>query len=304
MLWIDTDMGFDDMHAILMVEQSGFDIAGISLVFGNSTLDQVRRNAAAAVSFFGWKMPVYTGAASAVLGHVETPAHVLGPTGIPTLGQSLPEASPLPDTSAVGALADWLEGVRDAADILALGPLTNIAILCLSRPDLLPKIKTLTWMGGSAGRGNHTPSAEFNAYADPEAVAIALASNLRLRIVDLEACRQVLVTPEDLDELRRMKGPRGTILADLAGAYVDIAIQRGRPAMALYDPTAAAAVVLPKALTFAAAHVEMELGGAHSRGRTIVDQRAGIVGNANLCGKVDANAVRSLALGALIEAAR
>lgn len=304
MLWIDTDMGFDDMHAILMVRQSGIDIAGLSLVFGNSTLDQVRRNAASAVSFFGWNMPVYTGAASAVLGRVETPAHVLGPTGIPTLGQSLPEAPPLPDTAAVGAIAGWLESIDGEGDILALGPLTNIAILCLSRPDLLPKIKRLTWMGGSAARGNHTPSAEFNAFADPEAVAIVLASGVRMRIVDLEACRQVLVAPEDLDELRRMKSPRSTIIADLAGAYVNIAIERGRPAMALYDPTAAAAVVLPEALSFVPVHVEMELGGEHSRGRTIVDQRIGIVENADLCIEVDANAVRSQALGALIEAAQ
>ncbi|MDV2966463.1 nucleoside hydrolase [Nitratireductor aquimarinus] len=304
MVWIDTDMGFDDILAVMMVVASSKPVAGVSLVFGNAPMDAVRANAAGAASLLGWRFPIHTGAERAILGGVETPAHVLGPTGIPTRGRSLPQAEALPRTDALAALTAWLEALDAPGEILALGPLTNIAILSLARPDLLSKIDSVTWMGGGATRGNHTASAEFNAFADPEAVAIVLASGISLRVADLDLCRQVLVGPEDVDVVRAAGTPRGEILADLLGAYVDIALTRGRPAMALYDPTAAAAFVAPDAFVFEEAEVTMELAGAHTRGRTIVDQRPHVKPNALWGMRADAARVRALALDALVEAAR
>lgn len=303
MLWIDTDMGFDDMLAIMMVEQSGLNIAGVSLVFGNAPLSQVRANAAGAVALLDWSFPIYTGAEKSVLGAVETPAHVLGPTGIPTLGKPLPEGPELSNSPAFAALTGWLDGLAEPADILALGPLTNIAALALARPDLLQKIHRLTWMGGGVTRGNHTPSAEFNSFADPEAVAIVLTTGMPFRMIDLDLCRQVLVAPDDLIELRRLTTPKAEILADLLGAYVDIAISRGRPAMALYDPTAAAALIDPEAFTFAPAHLAMELGGTQTRGRTVVDQRPGITPNIEIGLSADGKRVLDLALTSILKAA-
>ncbi len=304
MVWIDTDMGFDDMLAIMMVTASSRDIAGVSLVFGNAPLEEVRGNAAGAAGLLGWRFPFFGGADAAILGSVETPAHVLGPTGIPTRGKSLPKVPPAPLSSAFVALTSWLEGLDAPGEILALGPLTNIAILALARPDLKPKISRVTWMGGGATRGNHTASAEFNAYADPEAVAIVLASGLPLRVVDLDLCRQVQVGPEDVDALQAVASPKAPLLADLLGAYVDIALHRGRPGMALYDPTAAAALVAPDAFVFEPARVTMELAGTHTRGRTVVDQRPQAAPNAEWGMKADAARVRALALDALMEAAR
>ncbi|RWX22928.1 nucleoside hydrolase, partial [Rhizobium leguminosarum] len=71
-VWIDTDMGFDDIAAILVVAQSEFEIDGVSLVFGNTPLPQVRMNAAGAASAFGWRFPIHTGRAMPVLGKLET----------------------------------------------------------------------------------------------------------------------------------------------------------------------------------------------------------------------------------------
>lgn len=303
MVWIDTDMGFDDMLAIMMVAGSSHSIAGASLVFGNAPLAQVRANAAGAAALFGWRFPILTGAERAILGGVETPAHVLGPTGIPTRGKALPAATPVASSSAFTALASWLESLDVPGEILALGPLTNIAVLILARPDLAGKIGSVTWMGGGATRGNHTASAEFNAYADPEAVAVVLASGLPLRVVDLDLCRQVPVGPQDVDALLAIATPKASLLADLLGAYVDIALQRGRPAMALYDPTAAAALIEPAAFDFEPACVTMELAGTHTRGRTIVDQRPHVEPNAQWGMRADSERVRALALDALRKAA-
>ncbi|MFN6985397.1 MAG: nucleoside hydrolase, partial [Rhizobium oryzihabitans] len=92
-VWIDTDMGFDDIAAIVTVMDAGLEVDGISLVFGNATLQAVCRNAAGAVAAFGWSMPIHQGRAMPVLGALETAQSILGDNGIPTVGQSLPDAA-------------------------------------------------------------------------------------------------------------------------------------------------------------------------------------------------------------------
>ncbi|TGV48444.1 nucleoside hydrolase, partial [bacterium M00.F.Ca.ET.141.01.1.1] len=107
--------------AILVVQSSGLAIDGISLVFGNATLQAVCGNAAGAVAAFGWSMPIHQGRAMPVLGALETAQCILGENGIPTVGQSLPDAAALPKSDAFAALCAWLEGEGERR-ILALGP--------------------------------------------------------------------------------------------------------------------------------------------------------------------------------------
>lgn len=303
-VWIDTDMGFDDIAAILVVVHAGLVIDGVSLVMGNASLDQVRANAAGASASFGWDFPIHSGRALPVLCQLETAQSILGDSGIPTIGQTLPAAEPLEHSDAFVALCGWLEGNRGPCRILALGPLTNIAALALARPDLAARITELVWMGGGVTSGNHTASAEFNAYADPEALAIVLAHGLPLRMVDLDICRKVLATPEDADNVRLASGRNAELLADLFAGYVAIATSRGRPAMALYDPTAAAIFIAPDIAGFRHARIDVELQGRHTRGRTVVETRAShAVFNAHYAAEIDADRARVIILGALVNEA-
>lgn len=305
-MWIDTDMGFDDIAAILTVAHAGPPIDGVSLVFGNASLDQVRRNAAAARQVFGWTFPMSVGSEKAVLGGIETAEPILGPAGMPTLGRALPVCDPEPGEPAFLALCNWLESSSEPRRILALGPLTNIAALVLARPDLAARIDDLTWMGGGAGTGNHTASAEFNAWADPEAVAIVLAHGVPFRMVDLEFCREVLCRPEDAERLRPLDGANAELLADLFGGFIGIATSRGRSAMAFYDPAAAAAFIRPDLVTFKPVAVAMELAGSVTRGRTVVETRANHAAfNAEIAAEGDYEQLKSVIIDALAaEAAR
>ncbi len=290
-VWIDTDMGVDDIFAILLATQVRA-IDGMSLCFGNAPLDQVGRNAAGAARAFGWQMPIRAGADRAILGQITTAQYVLGTNGIPSRGATLPDVTDR-FPPALPAMVDWL-GEQEQAQILALGPLTNLATLALSRPDLLNRIGQITWMGGGITRGNHTASAEFNAAADPEALAILLARDVPLLMVDLDACRRVEITEADVSAL-----DSSPLLRGLLGGYLDIALLRGRPAMALYDPVAAALLVRPDLFTTAPVEITVELAGQHTRGRTIVDQRHPDRANARIVVGMQAEAVKALCLSAL-----
>jgi inosine-uridine nucleoside N-ribohydrolase len=302
-VWIDSDMGFDDIAAVLVARHLGATIDGLSLVHGVVPLAQVRRNASGSAQAFGWDFPIHTGRALPVLGRLETAERILGPTGIPSAGAVLPEAAELPVSDAFTALADWLART-EAPRILALGPLTNIAALALARPELAARIADLTWMGGGVTSGNHTASAEFNAYADPEALAIVIAHNLPLRMVDLDLCRKVVATPADVAPIREAGGRDAALVADLFAAYVDIGVSRGRPGMAIYDPSAAAAFLRPDLVTFRAARIDVALDAGLTRGRTVVEARSSHAApNAHFAVDVDAEATRTVILAALREAA-
>ena len=304
-LWIDTDMGFDDIAAILVVAASGLPIDGVSLVFGNAPLDQVSRNAAGAASAFSWGFPIHAGRANPVLGQIETAQRILGETGIPTVGATLPPVDDLFASDAFEALCQWLADGEGEKRLLALGPLTNIAAVCLARPDLAARITELTWMGGGVTLGNHTASAEFNAFADPEAAAIVLAHGLPLKMVDLDFCREVTAALSDVTPIREAGGKNARLVADMLEGFINIAISRGRDAMALYDPCAAVAIVAPDSVTWKRARIDVELQGGLTRGRTVVEARPAHAErfNAHYAESIDPEFARNVILGALLKEA-
>ncbi|MEI4486630.1 nucleoside hydrolase [Frigidibacter sp. MR17.14] len=271
-LWIDTDMGFDDLAAVLLIRARSTRIDGISLVAGNTVLDQVIRNALSAAEHFGWSFPIHAGAANALSGDPIEPYFAPGETGLPGGRNYLPPvAGSIDSRDAVGAMAEWIrEGGRT---ILALGPLTNIAELLTQHPELAKKFRLL-WLGGSAGAGNQTAAAECNAYADPEAVQIVCDSGVEWGMIGLDTCKQVTVTIVDAELIRAMGGPRAEILADMLDAYARTPDPLGRRPMPLYDPVAAAALMDPSTVLFHPVAVDCELQGKLTRGMTVVEWRS------------------------------
>ena len=271
-LWIDCDMGFDDLAAIALCRHQGSEIEGISLVAGNAPLAQVLLNAMDASSAFSWDMPLYLGAEAPLKAPLLTADYVLGATALPTVGRSLPRATlPRPPQGEVlPALIAYLEGGGET--VLALGPLTNIALLLQERPDLAAKMR-LVWMGGAFARGNHTAVAEFNAAVDPEAIEVVLASGADMTMVSLECCRDVSVTLEALKPIRALKSEGAALVGDLYEGYIRIAGNGSRP-MALYDPVAAAVAINPELFDYQHVFMQAETEGRHTRGMTVIEWRS------------------------------
>lgn len=268
-IWVDTDFGFDDLWALLLLRHFGCTVAGLSLVAGNAPLPQVTANAVAAKDVYGFEWPVWSGAAHPLLRAPETAQRILGPTGMRSRGAQLvpPDAIALP-SGAVTALREWLCADTHDHTVLALGPLTNIAQLLQQSPELVGRITRLVWMGGSAGAGNHTPRAEYNAFADPEALEIVLATGVQLDIVDLEFCRNVTFAQADMPLTDRLTG-------DLLGGYLDIALERGRAAMAIYDPLAALAIAAHDSIGFSGCTISVCTEAGEDYGATRVARADG-----------------------------
>ncbi len=311
-VWIDTDMGFDDLAAVLVVAQDpAWSVAGLSLVAGNAPLPVVVDNALRSAACFGWRFPIHAGCDRPLVGELVTAQYVLGDDAMASAGRQLP---PLPATGApalasrdaVAALARWLEASPAPATVLALGPLTNIATLLMARPDLAARIGRLVWMGGSAGPGNHTAAAEFNAAVDPESVQRVIDAGVRLEMVGLDACRQVRAHAADAEALRDLGTERAAILADLLLGYVRIASPDGSRPMALYDPTAAAALVCPAGMQWREGHLAMELAGTLTRGMTVIEWRVPRKAQANalIASVADEEGLRAVVFEALARAAR
>ena len=306
-VWIDTDMGFDDLAAVLtVVHTPGWVVDGISLVAGNAPLEVATDNALKSAAFFHWPFPIHAGAAQPLRGPLVTAQNILGLDAMKSAGRSLPPGrGPLASADGVQALAAHLQATPAPVTVLALGPLTNLALLLQRWPALAARIGQLVWMGGSAGPGNHTAAAEFNAAVDPEAIQVVLDAGLALQMVGLDACRQVRVHAQDAQALREVGGERAELLADLLLGYVRIASPDGSLPMALYDPTAAAALVCPETMAWRDVHIAAECEGRHTRGMTVVEFRVPrkATANARVAAVANEALVRDVVLNALRAAA-
>jgi len=261
-VWVDTDFGFDDLWALLLLQAQEVSVDGVSLGAGNAALDQVVQNALAARSVLDVDWQLSVGAATPLVRAPETAERILGPRGMVSRGQFLPIAPQEDLPLFLPKITHWLARDLDRHAVLALGPLTNLATLHSTSPEAFAKISRITWMGGSAGRGNHSAHAEFNALADPEAAAQVFASGVPVDVVDLNACRQVTFAERDMPE------GMPALLADLLGGFLDIALSRGRDCMAIYDPLAALALARPDSMTFAPVQVAVDLSGGETYGKT------------------------------------
>lgn len=267
-IWVDTDFGFDDLWAMLLLRHLGVRIAGVSLVAGNAPLTRVVCNALGAQQAYGLEAPLFMGANRPLVRLPETAERILGPRGMLSRGRHLPDVTVQPDLpDADEGLQQWLHSARpeDKRDILAIGPLTNIAHLVSAAPDLARKITRLIWMGGSNGPGNHSAEAEYNALADPEAAAIVAQAGLPLDVIDLMLCREARFGADQIPKCDELT-------SDLLGGYLDIGLSRGNATMAIYDPVAALASQRTEAFAFMPCAMTVSVVSDTSYGKTLFEK--------------------------------
>jgi inosine-uridine nucleoside N-ribohydrolase len=267
---LDCDPGLDDAVAILTAAKYG-DLLGITTVRGNSSVDNTTRNALAVVELAGLDVPVHKGAASPLVVPCDDASHIHGETG---LGASKVTAR---GAHASDDAAGWLIDLtrrRGDVHLVAVGPLTNVALAMRRDPGFASRLASLTIMGGGARRGNVTPAAEFNIWADPEAAAVVFTGGVTVRMVPLDLTLEVLMTPDHLQQLRASGSATAEFIADLVDYYAEQQRRHGSERVgAVHDPCAVLSRTHAHLFELTERHVDIELAGTHTRGMTVVDER-------------------------------
>lgn len=277
-LILDTDGGVDDAQALLLLIGNGRAPDAITTVFGNVDVDTATGNVLATLAVAGVAVEVHKGAAEAMEQELIHARHVHGEDGLGGAPRP-PQVADIAGFDAVGYLVATLEEAARtgvAVDLLMVGPLTNLALALVAEADIARGIGQLTIMGGTLhGRGNHTPAAEFNIYADPEAAAIVFAADIPTVVVPWEPCKTHYLTGPQTDALFASVPESPYKAFTLALAQHSRKTPAGRErvdCMCFVDPLAAAVVVEPGIVTRSVrASVDVALAPGITRGMTVVD---------------------------------
>jgi purine nucleosidase len=300
---LDCDPGHDDMVAILLAAADpSIDLLAITTVAGNGTLERTTHNARAVCGMAGINgVPVAAGAPGPLVGTLRTAPHVHGESALEGAELAGPEV-PLAAEHAVDLMARLLRETAEPVTLVPTGPLTNVALLLRTYPDLAQRVREIVLMGGSTDVGNVEPLAEFNIYVDPEAADVVFSSGLPVTMCGLNVTHQALATEAVLERLRALGTPLAHTVVDLLGffrdRYRDI---WGLPAPPVHDPVAVARVIDPELVRCEEAHVAVELHGTHTRGATVCD-RFGVGGrtpNASVAVELDAAGFWDLVVAAV-----
>ena len=268
---VDCDPGLDDAIALLAAAHLA-DLVGITTVTGNVGLDRTTHNALAVTQVASLDVRVHRGAERPLVNDPVGARHVHGATGLGAVRIPRVERSATSD-DAVQFILEASED-HDHLHLVAIGPLTNIALALQEDPSLPERLGGLTLMGGAAAGGNVTAAAEFNVWADPEAADIVFRLGGPLTMVGLDVTHQVLFGAGEHDRLRDADSEPAALAADLLGYAIDRAAElRGWSGAPIHDACAVIAALEPELFTGEVHRVDVELTGTHTRGMTVVDDR-------------------------------
>ena len=307
---IDTDPGQDDAVAILMALASPdeLEVLGISTVAGNIGLAQNTINALKVVELAGQTgIPVYAGSPAPLRRPLVTAEHVHGQTGLD--GPVLPDPQKqIEPGHGADFIIDTLRAEPEkTVTLVALGPLTNVALALIKAPDIGPHIKQIILMGGAYFEvGNLTPAAEFNIYVDPEAADVVMRSGVPITMASLDVTHKVLTTHERIAALRAIGNASGAAVADMLSfsERFDLA-KYGWNGAPLHDPCTIAFLLKPELFEGRQINVSIEVQSELTRGMTVADfwQITDKPRNVFFLSGVDADGFYALLIGAVGAAA-
>src|SRR4051794_22635401 len=299
---LDCDPGHDDAVALLLAAgDPAIELLAVTTVAGNCPLDLATLNARRVAALAGLDVPIAAGAAGPLRGELVTAPDIHGLSGLDGYALRTGEAR-LDPRPALELMVATLEAAAEPVTLVPTGPLTNIAQLLTTRPDLRERIREIVLMGGSTGRGNTTPAAEFNVFVDPEAAAVVFAAGLPLTMIGLNLTHQARATPEVLERVKALPGEPARAVQGwmefFGGTYERT---HGEFAPPVHDPCTVAMLIDPSLVESVETFVAVETEGRWTRGATVVDLngRLGQPPNARVPMRLDAPRFWDLVIGAL-----
>lgn len=273
-LLIDTDPGVDDALALLMAfNDPGHDVVGLTICAGNVGLGHTVANALKLCEVVGRSdVPVFAGADRPLLHPAADAGDIHGSDGFGDAGLA-PAAQGAQAEHAALAILRLSHEHAGRLLLVALGPLTNLALALRLDPTLPERIARCVVMGGAVtGQGNVTAAAEFNAWFDPEAARIVFEAFPQVELADWEAVLRHPLGLADTEAWMAAPGPRGAFYAAISGFTLDWWRERGHPDWCCADAVAMALALEPGAAgPLQARPLAVELAHGPARGATVVD---------------------------------
>jgi inosine-uridine nucleoside N-ribohydrolase len=274
-LLIDTDPGVDDALAILMAfNDPRHEIVGLTIAAGNVGRHHTVANALKLCEVAGADVPVYAGCATPLLHPARDAAYVHGRDGFGDTGYEAASRLPANEHAALAILRLSHEHAGRLL-LVALGPLTNLALALKLDPSLPSRVARCVVMGGAVtAHGNITPSAEFNIAFDPEAARIVFEGFPHIDLCDWEATLDHGLLHADVDRWLSADSPRARFYQAISRQTRAWAGERRGSHWHSADGLAMAFALAPEgALETAERPLDVETEGRYARGSTIIDWR-------------------------------
>jgi non-specific riboncleoside hydrolase len=272
---IDCDPGIDDSFAIYYaLNHPKLNVLALVSVAGNVPLSMTTSNACNLLHLLSSDIPVLEGSDGPLMGKAIEAKYAHGINGLG--GYIFKEISEknLVEGNAIDKIAEILESSKEPITIIAMGPLTNIAKLILTYPNLVKCLKDIVIMGGGITKGNYTSSAEFNIAADPMAAKIVIDAGLNVKLLPLDTTEFVSFNKTFMQDLKKADTLVSRTLYQIVDAKQGIETFEEDYPWFIHDMVAVVAVTHPELFDFSAVHVDVELNGTITKGQTVFDQRS------------------------------
>lgn len=273
-IWIDCDPGIDDCVALAIASanQDLLDIKGISAVSGNLGNTIVTENALRISSYFELnQIPLVSGAKSPLLRKVEDAASIHGKTGLGNYELPKTDKKLASDNALLYIRNFLLELPKHQKIVLVpIGPLTNIALLIKTFPEVIKKIEKLVLMGGALSGGNVTDDAEFNIWADPEAAKIVFDSELPIVMCGLDVTCKCGLTREHVQTLHNSESSKQKALGEMLQFYFDSYMYRDSTLVNIHDAVAVLYLTNPSLFSGKYEYIDVDCSDGLKRGKTFV----------------------------------
>lgn len=274
---MDVDTGVDDALAILFLLKSGkADVLGFTAVAGNCPVEMAAKNTLRVIEAAGCGgIPVAQGAPGPILADFRPAPWIHGDDGLGNTNLPEPRGQ-ISSERAVDQIIRLIKGNPGEVTVIAVGPLTNLALAVTQAPEIAGLVKEVVIMGGVAcAAGNREPWGEANISHDPEAACIVFRAGWPLVMVGLDVTMKTFLTAEGLETLRTSGSPAGQFAAKVVRNYFELYSRfLGEPKSVLHDPLAVG-IALDRTLATYCPElpVEIEVTGAHTAGMTVADLR-------------------------------
>ncbi len=270
----DTDPGIDDACAILLALASPeLTVEGLSIVHGNCSLEQATRNALSILELANaGHIPVAKGCELPLVQPSLLALETHGDSGLGYAQLPEPRAKPIAQ-HGVDFLIEKILASPGEITLLAIGPLTNIAMAIRQEPRIVEALREIIIMGGAIRyEGNTTALAEFNTYVDPHAAQIVYHAGIPTTLVPLDVTYQCILTPGDVQRMQNTDSPVTTFVADATRFYMEFHDEYQKiDGCVINDPLALALTFAPELCTYQELPVDVDLSGGISMGKTVAD---------------------------------